>query len=35
VLGNPAKVARPLTPEETAGLRSSAEHYMELREAYR
>ena len=35
VLGNPAKVVRPLTPEELAGLRPSAEHYIELREAYR
>ena len=35
VLGSPAKVVRPLTPEELAGLRPSAEHYMELREAYR
>lgn len=35
VLGSPAKVVRPLTPEELAGLRSSAEHYIELREAYR
>lgn len=35
VLGNPARVVRPLTPEELAGLRPSAEHYMELREEYR
>ena len=35
VLGNPAKVVRPLTPEEIAGLRPGAEHYMELREEYR
>ena len=35
VLGSPAKVVRPLTPEELTGLRSSAEHYIELREAYR
>lgn len=35
VLGNPAKVVRPLTQEEIAGLRQNAEHYMELREAYR
>ncbi len=35
VLGNPANVIRPLTPEELAGLRPSAEHYMELREEYR
>ena len=35
VLGNPARVVRPLTPEELAGLRPGAEHYMELREEYR
>ena len=35
LLGNPAKVARPLTPEELAGLRQNAEHYVELKEAYR
>ena len=35
LLGNPARVARALTPEEIAGLRESAEHYMELKEAYR
>ena len=35
VLGNPAKVVRPLTPEEIAGLRPGAEHYRELREEYR
>ena len=35
VLGNPAKVVRPLTPEEMAGLRPGAEHYRELREEYR
>lgn len=35
VLGSPAKVVRPLTQSELAGLRPSAEHYMELREAYR
>lgn len=34
-LGNPAKAVRPLTAEELAGLRPGAEHYMELREAYR
>ncbi len=34
VLGNPARVVRPLTPEELAGLRPGAEHYMELREEY-
>ena len=35
LLGNPAKVVRPLTDEELAGLRQSAEHYVELKEAYR
>ena len=35
VLGNPARVARPLTPEELAGLRQNAERYVELKEAYR
>ena len=35
LLGNPARVARSLTQEELDGLRPSAEHYMELKEAYR
>ena len=35
LLGNPARVARALTPEEIAGLRESDEHSMELKEAYR
>ena len=35
LLGNPARVVRTLTPEEVAGLRVSAEHYVELKEAYR
>ena len=35
VLGNPAKVVRPLTPEEMAELRPGAEHYRELGEEYR
>lgn len=35
LLGNPARVARPLTQAEIDGLRESAAHYMELREAYR
>lgn len=35
VLGNPAKVVRPLSPEEIAGLRKNAEHYAELKERYR
>ena len=35
LLGNPARVVRSLTPEELAGLRRNAEHYVELKEAYR
>lgn len=35
LLGNPARVARSLTTGELAGLRRSAEHYAELKEAYR
>lgn len=35
VLGNPAKVVRPLSPEEIAALRHNAEHYAELKERYR
>ena len=35
LVGNPAKVVRPLTGEEIAGLRENAEHYIELKEAYR
>ena len=35
LLGNPARVVRSLTTEELAGLRQSAEHYVELKEAYR
>lgn len=35
LLGSPAKVARPLTDEEIAGLRKNAEHYAELKERYR
>ena len=35
LLGNPARVVRTLTAEELAGLRQSAEHYIELKEAYR
>lgn len=30
ILGSPAKVVRELTEEQMAGLRSNAEHYMEL-----
>lgn len=35
LLGSPARVVRPLTQAELDGLRPSAEHYMELKEAYR
>ena len=35
ILGNPARVVRPLTEQEIEGLQKSAEHYMELKEAYR
>ena len=35
VLGSPARVVRPLTEEEIAGLRKNAEHYTELKEMYR
>lgn len=35
VLGSPAKVVRPLTEEEIAGLRKNAEHYAQLKEMYR
>ena len=35
VLGNPAKVVRPLTDEEIAGLRQNAEHYARLKEMHR
>ncbi len=35
VLGNPAKVVRPLTDEEIAGPRQNAEHYARLKEMYR
>ena len=35
LLGNPARVVRALTDGELAGLRRSAEHYVELKEAYR
>lgn len=33
--GVPARVVRPLRPEELEGLRVSAQHYQELAEAYR
>ena len=35
LVGNPAKVVRPLTDEEISGLRENAEHYAELKERYR
>ena len=35
VLGDPARVVRPLTQAEIAGLRANAEHYAELKEGYR
>ena len=35
VLGDPARVVRPLTQAEIAGLRANAEHYAELKERYR
>ena len=35
ILGNPARVVRPLTEAEIAGLRKNAEHYAELKERYR
>ena len=34
VIGSPAKVKRPLTEEEIAGNRDSAEHYQRERELY-
>ncbi|MBE6916610.1 MAG: gamma carbonic anhydrase family protein [Ruminococcaceae bacterium] len=30
LLGSPAKIVRELTPEQQAGLRENAEHYIEL-----
>ena len=35
ILGSPAKVVRPLTPEEIAGNRASAEGYLETAKRYR
>jgi carbonic anhydrase/acetyltransferase-like protein (isoleucine patch superfamily) len=35
ILGNPAKVVRPLTEAEIAGNLENAEHYAEKRELYR
>jgi carbonic anhydrase/acetyltransferase-like protein (isoleucine patch superfamily) len=34
VIGVPAKVVRPLTPEEQAGLRQWAEKYVEVAQAH-
>lgn len=34
ILGSPAKVVRPLTPEEIEGNRESAQTYLRLTEAY-
>ena len=28
ILGSPARVVRPLTPEQIAGLHASAQHYV-------
>lgn len=35
LMGSPAKVARPLRPEQIAGLQASAQHYIERGEQYR
>ena len=35
ILGSPAKVARPLTPEEIQRNRRSARHYLQMAEEYR
>lgn len=35
VMGRPAKIKRPLLPEEMAGLRQSAAHYVDLMQSYR
>jgi carbonic anhydrase/acetyltransferase-like protein (isoleucine patch superfamily) len=35
VVGSPAKVKRDLTPQEIAGLRTSAAHYAEYAASYR
>lgn len=35
LLGNPARVVRPLTAEELSSQRENAERYIELKEAYR
>ena len=35
ILGSPAKVVRPLTEEEIAGIHESMEEYVENAEKYR
>ncbi len=35
IIGSPAKVVRQLTPEQIAGLRASAEHYVDNARRYR
>jgi carbonic anhydrase/acetyltransferase-like protein (isoleucine patch superfamily) len=35
IMGSPAKVVRPLTPEQIAGLASAAKHYVENARRYR
>ncbi len=35
ILGSPAKVVRQLTPEQMAGLRASAQHYIDNARRYR
>jgi carbonic anhydrase/acetyltransferase-like protein (isoleucine patch superfamily) len=35
ILGAPARLARPLTPEQLAGLRHASEHYVENAERHR
>ena len=35
ILGSPAKVVRPLTPQEIEGLRQSAQHYIENARRFR
>ena len=35
IMGNPAKVVRPLTEEEIQGIRESCQHYLAAAKAYR
>ncbi|MFT3720218.1 gamma carbonic anhydrase family protein [Pseudorhodoferax sp.] len=35
ILGSPARAVRPLTPEQIAGLRRSAQHYIDNARRYR